>query len=215
MKDKPLPPEVLAGALQDRIHPTSGRLLRATPIDTKAIRARADAATAGDQWGQKWDGTLGRGEIRVGPQWGPASSRFTFTAPGFGNAGTAHPDFQLAINAATDLPQLCDRVEALERVLDGLRLVGLDITERADVPNAWTITNTRAAKLDAELSRMRKGSEDCTDEATLRAVIREQLERNKSLEAAITQALAMLEGDGCDADIVEVLRAALGIEVGP
>jgi hypothetical protein len=43
MRDKPLPPEVLADALQDRIHPTSGRLLRATPIDVKAIRARITA----------------------------------------------------------------------------------------------------------------------------------------------------------------------------
>jgi hypothetical protein len=38
MRDKPLPPEVLADALQGRIHPTSGRLLKATPLDTKAIR---------------------------------------------------------------------------------------------------------------------------------------------------------------------------------
>lgn len=31
----PLPPDVLVGALQDRIHPTSGRLLAAKPIKTR------------------------------------------------------------------------------------------------------------------------------------------------------------------------------------
>jgi len=32
--EAPLPPDVLANALQDRIHPTSGKLIRATPIKT-------------------------------------------------------------------------------------------------------------------------------------------------------------------------------------
>lgn len=86
-------------------------------VDTKAIRARAAAASPTDQWGQKWDGTLGRGEIRVGPQNGPATARFVFQAFGFRNAGTQHPDFILAINARADVPALCDRVEELERVL--------------------------------------------------------------------------------------------------
>ena len=31
-RDKPLPPEVLANALQDRIHPASGRLIAAKPV---------------------------------------------------------------------------------------------------------------------------------------------------------------------------------------
>jgi|GEM_PF-1313962 len=31
-RERPLPPEVLADALQDRIHPTSGRLLSSSPI---------------------------------------------------------------------------------------------------------------------------------------------------------------------------------------
>ena len=86
-------------------------------VDTKAIRARAAAASPTDQWGQKWDGTLGRGEIRVGPQNGPATARFVFQAFGFRNAGTQHPDFILAINARADVPALCDRVEELEAAL--------------------------------------------------------------------------------------------------
>jgi len=34
--DKPLPPNVLASALQDRIHPASGKLLASKPVRTRA-----------------------------------------------------------------------------------------------------------------------------------------------------------------------------------
>jgi hypothetical protein len=81
--------------------------------ELKAIDERAKAATPADQWGQKWDGTLGRGEIRIGPQWGAAAARFMFTAHGFGNAGTTHPDFVLAISAASDVPALVAEVRRL------------------------------------------------------------------------------------------------------
>ncbi len=36
----PRPPEELVGALNDRIHPTSGRLLNATPIHAKLKEAK-------------------------------------------------------------------------------------------------------------------------------------------------------------------------------
>src|SRR5512137_1225049 len=36
----PLPPEVLADALQDRIHPTSGRLLATTPMLAPIVKIR-------------------------------------------------------------------------------------------------------------------------------------------------------------------------------
>lgn len=39
----PRPPEELVGALQDRIHPTSGRLLDAKPIRTTRIQQCAEA----------------------------------------------------------------------------------------------------------------------------------------------------------------------------
>lgn len=39
----PLPPEVLADALQDRIHPTSGRLLGASPVPTREALHPDDA----------------------------------------------------------------------------------------------------------------------------------------------------------------------------
>lgn len=89
--------------------------------DTKAIRERVDAASPADQWGQKWSGTLGRGEIRVGPPFAPTVSRFHFEASGFGNAGTAHPDFQLAINAPADLRDLLTENERLRTQRDALR----------------------------------------------------------------------------------------------
>lgn len=45
---KPLPPEILADALQDRIFPTSGKLIDAQPIKLKKA---SDALWAG--WTQK------------------------------------------------------------------------------------------------------------------------------------------------------------------
>jgi hypothetical protein len=57
-RDQPLPPDILASALQDRIHPTSGRLLGATRIPmpprrpdehTQAQRKAAAAMAANDR----------------------------------------------------------------------------------------------------------------------------------------------------------------------
>lgn len=84
-----------------------------TAAEIEAIEKRAEAATPGEYWGQKWDGVLGRAEIRVGPPYAPATARFMFTAHGFGNAGTEHPDFQLAICAAADVPALVAEVRRL------------------------------------------------------------------------------------------------------
>jgi hypothetical protein len=117
--------------------------------DLKAIKARCEAATPGDQWGQKWDGTLGRGEIRIGPLGAPATARFVFSAHGFGNAGTAHPDFQLAICAAEDVPALVARVEELEAALREARA---RLSVRSDALSASLVVWLDAVLADADSS---------------------------------------------------------------
>jgi hypothetical protein len=42
-REAPLPPEVLADALQDRVHPTSGRLLSASPVQEARVQGLVDA----------------------------------------------------------------------------------------------------------------------------------------------------------------------------
>lgn len=67
---RPLPPDVLASALQDRITPTSGRLLAATPVRRRPpmtdnisdIRARW-AGRIGAPWSAEADGSH-RGRVR-------------------------------------------------------------------------------------------------------------------------------------------------------
>lgn len=88
-----------------------------SPTELAAIAARAEAASPDGHWGQKWDGTLGRGEIRIGPQGAPATARFMFTAFEFGNAGTVHPDFILAISAPTDVRALLKEIERLRGLM--------------------------------------------------------------------------------------------------
>lgn len=96
--------------------------------DTKAIRARAEAATPADQWQiGRWDGTLGRAMLSLGGL--PTKVRWSFTAYGFGNAGSAHPDFIFVQHARADVEALCDRVEALEYALAEALLLA-DMPER-------------------------------------------------------------------------------------
>ena len=47
----PLPPEVLADAMQDRIHPTSGRLLSSSPILKATAEQDRDRGVA-ERWKQ-------------------------------------------------------------------------------------------------------------------------------------------------------------------
>lgn len=82
-------------------------------LDVKSIRARLSAATPGPYVRDWWDGTLGRASLIIGDR----TARWAFTAYGFGNAGSAHPDFALVEHAYWDLHALCDRVEALEAAL--------------------------------------------------------------------------------------------------
>lgn len=71
-------------------------------------------------------------------------------------AGT---DRELSAATSAELISLCDRVEAFGRLLDGLRLTGVVITERADIENAWAITNERAAKAESEVDRLKAAIE--------------------------------------------------------
>lgn len=70
-RSKPLPPEILAGALQDRVHPASGRLLKAEPVGIPPKRPSwwgPEDETALDDAASNWDG----GHLpvfRAGAEW--------------------------------------------------------------------------------------------------------------------------------------------------
>lgn len=122
-----------------------------------AIRARAEAATADmSSWSDAHAPEDGE-TVGYVPQGSHLGETLISLADTYENS---REDCAFLAAARTDVPLLCDRVEALERVLEGLRLVGLSVVERADIPNAWAITNERAAKLEAALTRLVRDAGD-------------------------------------------------------
>lgn len=56
--------------------------------------------------------------------------------------------------ARTDVPTLCDRVDAMQRAFDGFALVGVRVTERDE--GSWAINNERALKAEARVAALEK-----------------------------------------------------------